>query len=122
MRTFADAQSGIASNVLTRTRAPVAANVCGTYDPATTVTLASPAVVPPIITETGMAPGCYRYTQTGTNAVGGFGVGVHLRARRHHEAGGRSTHRQWRRRDDGREHVDRDRSGIRRHPDGVDRP
>ncbi len=36
------------------------------------MTLASPAVVPPILTETGMAPGCYRYTQTGTNAVGGF--------------------------------------------------
>ena len=71
VRTFADAQSGIVSNVLTRTRAPVAASVCGTYDPATTVTLASPAVVPPILTETGMAPGCYRYTQTGTNAVGG---------------------------------------------------
>jgi hypothetical protein len=71
VRTFADAQSGIASNVLTRTRAPVAANVCGTYDPATTMNLASPAVVPPILTETGMAPGCYRYTQTGTNAVGG---------------------------------------------------
>ena len=72
VRTFADAESGIVTNVLTRTRAPVAASVCGTYDPATTVTLASPAVVPPILTETGMAPGCYRYTQTGTNAVGGF--------------------------------------------------
>ena len=71
VRTFADAQSGVVSNVLTRTYAPVAANVCGTYDPATTVTLASPPVVPPVLTQTGMAPGCYRYTQTGTNTVGG---------------------------------------------------
>ena len=45
--------------------------MCGTYVAATTVTLASPPVVPPVITESGMAPGCYRYTQTGTNAVGG---------------------------------------------------
>ena len=70
VRSFADAQSGIATNILTRTSAPVAASVCGTYDPATTVTLASPPVVPPVITESGMTPGCYRYTQTGTNAVG----------------------------------------------------
>lgn len=70
VRTFADANSGIASNVLTRTYAPVVASVCGAFDPGTTVTLGSPIVVPPVITESGLAPGCYRYTQTGTNTVG----------------------------------------------------
>ena len=70
VRTFADTNSGIASNELTRTFAPVVASVCGAFDPATTVVLGSPIVVPPVITEAEMAPGCYRYTQTGTNTVG----------------------------------------------------
>ncbi len=67
LRTFADLQSGLVSTTLTRTWAPLAANVCGTDDPATTVALA--LALP--VQETGLSPGCYRYLQTGTNAVGG---------------------------------------------------
>lgn len=67
LRTFADSQSGLASTTLTRTWAPVVASTCGTYDPLTTEEL--PLTLP--VSETGLAPGCYRYLQTGTNGVGG---------------------------------------------------
>jgi hypothetical protein len=67
LRTYADAQSGLVSSTLTRTWAPVVANVCGAFDPATTeaVTGALPIAQGPL------AAGCYRYTQTATNLVGG---------------------------------------------------
>jgi hypothetical protein len=57
----------MASTTLTRTWAPVVASVCGTYEPATTEEL--PLALP--VQETSLPPGCYRYLQTGTNAVGG---------------------------------------------------
>jgi hypothetical protein len=66
LRAFADTQSGLASTTLTRTWAPVVANVCGAYEPTTTESL--PLALP--IEETGLLPGCYRYVQTGTNGVG----------------------------------------------------
>jgi hypothetical protein len=64
---MADTNSGMASTVLTRTFAPVAANVCGTFDPLTTTTISG--TLP--ISQPSMAPGCYRYVLTGTNGVGG---------------------------------------------------
>jgi hypothetical protein len=66
LRTFADGQSGIVSDVLTRTRAPLAGNGCGAFDPTSTVVM--PLVVP--ATEVSLPPGCYLYEQTGTNGVG----------------------------------------------------
>lgn len=69
--TFADAQSGMAGVALTRTWAPVVANVCGAYDPATTVTLAATLPIALPIAQTTLPVGCYRYSHTGTNAVGG---------------------------------------------------
>lgn len=67
LRAYADAQSGLVSSTLMRTWAPVVANVCGVFDPATTeaVTGTLPIAQGPL------AAGCYRYTQTATNLVGG---------------------------------------------------
>lgn len=67
LRTFSDAQSGLVSSTLTRTSAPVSASTCGEFDPATTIEL--PDAVP--IDQGPLDPGCYRYTQTATNLVGG---------------------------------------------------
>ena len=66
LRTFADAESGIASTVLTRTWAPVTSGTCGAFDGSTTVTL--DGALP--IGQEALPVGCYRFTQTGTNGVG----------------------------------------------------
>lgn len=67
LRTFADTQSGISAVTLDRTWAPLVNGVCGTYEPATTVPL--PLTLP--VGQTGLPVGCYRFVQTGMNAVGG---------------------------------------------------
>ena len=65
---FSDTVSGMASNVLTRAEAPVAANVCGTFGPPVITTLTATYSA----TESGLAPGCYQYVLTGTNGAGGL--------------------------------------------------
>jgi hypothetical protein len=67
LRTYSDAQSGMASSILTRTWAPMTGGVCGTFDDTTTVAVMG--AVP--ISQGPLDVGCYRYTQTGTNTVGG---------------------------------------------------
>ncbi len=59
---YTDANSGIASSVLTREFATLTGTTCGTYGAATTLTGAP--------TQTGLSPGCYRYRLTGTDNAG----------------------------------------------------
>lgn len=59
---YTDAGAGIASSTLTRTFATLTGTTCGTFGAPTTIT-GNPA-------QSGLAPGCYQYTLTGTDNVG----------------------------------------------------
>ncbi len=63
-RTFADSQSGVSADVITRQWAPLTAGACGTYDDPVVIDGVAP------IDQSGLGNGCYLYTQTGTNGVG----------------------------------------------------
>jgi hypothetical protein len=63
---YAETQSTLASSTFTRTTGVSTAGVCGSFDPATTVTL--PSATQP---QNGLANGCYQYVLTGTNSFGG---------------------------------------------------
>ena len=63
---YAETQSTLASSTFTRTTGVSTAGVCGSFDPASTVTL--PSSTQP---QNGLANGCYRYVLTGTNSFGG---------------------------------------------------
>ncbi len=58
---FADAGSGIATNVITRSTAPLSAGTCGSF-------VGSTVVSGPV--DKGLAAGCYRYALTGADRVG----------------------------------------------------
>lgn len=59
---YTDANSGLASSTLTRTFATLTGSTCGTFGGSVTLT-GAPA-------QAGLAPGCYRYTLTGTDNAG----------------------------------------------------
>ena len=59
---YTDANSGLASSTLTRESATLTGGTCGSFGSATTLT-GGP-------TQTGLAPGCYRYTLTGIDNAG----------------------------------------------------
>ena len=59
---WTDAESGLASSVLTRAQATLTAGTCGTYG-ATTTLVGTPA-------QTGLTTGCYRYQLIGTDNAG----------------------------------------------------
>jgi hypothetical protein len=59
---YIDNNSGLASSVLTMQTAPLAANVCGTYGSATTLTFGTAV--------SGLTSNCYKFTLTGTDNVG----------------------------------------------------
>ncbi len=62
---FSDPHSGMGGTQLVRTTAPVSAGTCGAFGSPTVVSGTLP------IAQTGLTSGCYRYTLTGTNGVGG---------------------------------------------------
>ena len=114
---YAETQSTLASSTFTRTRGVSTAGVCGSFDRSHDGDAAE------LDADAERPPGRLLPVRADRDElVRRHGVGLQHRAHRHHRTGGRSVDRQRRRRDVCRQHVDRDRGGVRRLPHGVDRP